>query len=131
MAAGRLCGDRPGVTGAAPDQRFAMYELISIPKRNTTAAGVTHFMCKFLVLISGRTPVIEDLGSKNDWLAWQGLATGSSVLAAAPTGPLRNLESDLMIFMIPGRPARHRGIRGARMPAQGVRWLWQPAARRR
>jgi hypothetical protein len=29
-----------------------MYELISIPKRNTTAAGVTHFMCKFLVLIS-------------------------------------------------------------------------------
>jgi hypothetical protein len=42
----------PGLPGAEPDQRFAMYELISIPKRNTTAAGVTHFMCKFLVLIS-------------------------------------------------------------------------------
>src|SRR5450631_3451306 len=40
-AAGRLCGDRPGVTGAEPDQRLAMYELISIPKRNTTAVGVT------------------------------------------------------------------------------------------
>ena len=42
----------PELPGAEPDQRFAMYELISIPKRNTTAAGVTHFMCKFLLLIS-------------------------------------------------------------------------------
>jgi len=42
----------PELPGAEPDQRFAMYELISIPKRNTTAAGVTHFMCKILMLIS-------------------------------------------------------------------------------
>ena len=37
-----------------------MYELISIPKRNTTAAGVTHFICSFLVLISHQTPAIID-----------------------------------------------------------------------
>ena len=109
-----------------------MYELISIPKRNTTAVGVTHFMCKFLVLISRQLPAMEDLkGPWNDWLAWQSRTTGTSVLAPGPTGPLRNLESDLMIFMIPGRPARHRGTRGARMPAQGVGRLWPPAARRR
>jgi hypothetical protein len=54
-------GDRPGNSGAAFDQRFAMYELISIPKRNTTAAGVTHFMCKFLVLIIHQVPAIDPL----------------------------------------------------------------------
>ena len=77
-AAGLLRGDRPGVTGAEPDQRFAMYELISIPKRNTTAAGVTHFMFKFLVLISHLGPAI----SKADWLAWQGRASANSLFGA-------------------------------------------------
>jgi hypothetical protein len=41
-----------------------MYELISIPKRNTTAAGVTHFMFKFLVLISHQDPAIDPLAPK-------------------------------------------------------------------
>jgi hypothetical protein len=54
-----------------------MYELISIPKRNTTAAGVTHFMFKFLVLISHLGPAIP----KADWLAWQGRATIATVRA--------------------------------------------------
>ena len=51
----------PELPGAEPDQRFAMYELISIPKRNTTAVGVTHFMCKFLLLISYEHQPATDL----------------------------------------------------------------------
>jgi hypothetical protein len=69
-----------------------MYELISIPKRNTTAAGVTHFMCKFLVLISKRPP-----GPGDDCHFARRLSGG----------PSWNLESDLMIFMnrAPAGPA--------------------------
>jgi hypothetical protein len=86
-----------------------MYELISIPKRNTTAAGVTHFMFKFLVLISHLGPAT----SKADWLAWQGRATIATVRAGRHPGPAWILESDLMIFMIRGS---RRGRYGS-MPA--------------
>ncbi|MGC2460851.1 MAG: hypothetical protein WA446_07760, partial [Steroidobacteraceae bacterium] len=74
-----------------------MYELISIPKRNTTAAGVTHFICSFLVLISHQTPaIIDGVGYKYDWCTWQSARSRGR-------SPPWNLYSDLMIFMNPGR----------------------------
>jgi hypothetical protein len=56
-----------------------MYELISIPKRNTTAVGVIHFMRKFLMLISYQTPAIDRLWVRGDWRVWQSRTTAASV----------------------------------------------------
>ena len=118
-AAGLLCGDRPGVTGAEPDQRLAMYELISIPKRNTTAAGVTHFIVKFLVLISRQSPaIINRLASKHDWCGWQSAHTRGC-------SPPWNHYSDLMIFMNPAYrwPLRATGHLGVPRPL-GATGTW-------
>jgi hypothetical protein len=61
-----------------------MYELISIPKRNTTAAGVTHFIGKFLVLISHQTPAIAGASTSHRWRVWQSRTTLASVPPPRP-----------------------------------------------